>query len=132
MKAIIFALGVLGGLAAAGDARAADPVLGVWQTQPGDDGAFGQITIAPCGDRLCGTLTKAFDAAGQPKASANVGRQIVWDMLPEGGGAYAGGKIWAPDRDKTYKSKMALAGNRLTVSGCVIGICRSQVWTRVQ
>lgn len=130
MKALILALGLLA--AGATGAAAADPVLGVWQTQPGDDGAFGQVTIAACGAALCGTLTQAFDAQGKPKDSANAGRKIVWDMTPEGGGAYGGGKIWAPDRDKTYNSKMALAGDRLTVSGCVMGVCRNQVWTRVK
>ena len=130
MKILVLALGLLA--AGATGAAAADPVLGVWQTQPGDDGAFGQVTMADCGGTLCGTLTRAFDAAGKPKDSDRIGRKIVWDMTPEGGGAYGGGKIWAPDRDKTYNSKMMLAGDRLTVSGCVLGICRSQIWTRVR
>jgi len=45
---------------------------------------------------------------------------------------YSSGKIWAPDVDKTYRSKMALNGNTLKVSGCVGPICRSQNWTRVK
>ncbi|MEL7184660.1 MAG: DUF2147 domain-containing protein, partial [Pseudomonadota bacterium] len=62
-----------------------------------------------------------------------VGRQIIWDMQPQGGGAYGGGRIWAPDQDKTYRSKMSLNGNRLKVEGCVLGgaICRGQTWSRV-
>ena len=110
----------------------ADPVEGMWKTKPDDNGKFGYVEIVPCGPAFCGTLVKAFDPAGAEIDSPNIGKRIVWDMTPEGGGAYGGGKIWAPDRDKTYKSKMALAGDRLTVSGCVIGICRSQVWTRVK
>lgn len=109
----------------------ADPVAGTWKTQPGDDGAYGHITVAPCGSAICGTIAKAFNASGQEIASDNIGRQMIWDMQAKGGGAYAGGKIWAPDRDKTYNSKMSLSGNSLKVEGCVLGICRGQTWTRV-
>lgn len=109
----------------------ADPSAGIWKTQPGDDGAFGHVTIAPCGSAICGTLTRSFDPAGKEFNSAAKGKRIIWDMVPQGGGAYAKGKIWAPDRDKTYNSKMTLSGNVLKVSGCVLGICRDQTWTRV-
>ncbi|ANT60880.1 imidazoleglycerol-phosphate dehydratase [Salipiger sp. CCB-MM3] len=117
---------------AATPALAADPVLGTWQTQPGDEGHFGFVTMAPCGSKICGTLSRAFDATGKPIPSDTVGRQIVWDMQPEGAGKYASGRIWAPDRDKTYTSKMEIAGDRLKVYGCVFGICRSQTWSRVR
>ena len=53
-------------------------------------------------------------------------------MTAEGNGAYSGGKIWAPDREKTYNSNMELSGRNLEVSGCVLVICRAQSWTRVQ
>ncbi|MEM1362239.1 MAG: DUF2147 domain-containing protein [Pseudomonadota bacterium] len=111
----------------------ADPVAGLWKTQPDDGGAVGVVDIAPCGQALCGTLAQAFDSSGNRVTDApTLGRQIIWDMQPLGGGNYGKGKIWAPDRDKTYNSKMTLTGNSLKVSGCVVGICRSQVWTRVQ
>ncbi|MFM2355062.1 MAG: hypothetical protein RLZZ528_798 [Pseudomonadota bacterium] len=117
---------------AAGAACAADPVEGLWKTKPDDNGNFGHVQIAPCGDKLCGVLVKAFDGAGAEMASDNIGKQIVWDMVANGDGTYGGGKVWAPDRDKTYKSKMALSGNTLSVSGCVMGgaICRASDWTR--
>lgn len=110
----------------------AEPVAGIWKTQPGDDGAFGHVTMGSCGSKVCGTVTKSFDASGKAFASDVVGKRIVWDMVPQGGGAYAKGKIWAPDRDKTYNSKMSLSGNVLKVSGCVLGICRDQTWTRIK
>ena len=123
------AVAVVTGMAGA---ALADPVEGVWQTQPGDDGGFGHVRIAPCGAALCGTLERAFDSAGRAQTTETVGRQIVWDMVAQGGGAYGDGKIFAPDSGKTYASKMALEGDRLKVSGCVIGICRSQTWARVE
>ena len=109
----------------------ADPVAGTWKTEPGDTGSYAHVTIAPCGSEICGTLGPAFDASGKPVDSPNRGKQMVWGMKPQGGGKYSGGKIWAPDRDKTYNSRMALDGNRLTVEGCVLGICRGQTWQRV-
>ena len=73
----------------------ADPVEGVWQTEP-DDGAYAQITISPCGERLCGVISAAFNDDGSPRQSENLGKQIVWDMQPTGDGSYGNGKIWRP------------------------------------
>ena len=118
-------------LALAGTAAAADPVLGTWRTQPDDAGNFGLVELAPCAGKVCGTLVRTYGPSGAPIESLSAGRQIVQGMSPNGGGAYSGGTIYAPDRDKTYRSKMALAGDRLEVSGCVGPFCRSQVWSRV-
>lgn len=111
-------------------AFAADPVEGLWLTKPDDNGNFGQVEIVPCGAALCGTLIKAFDPNGNPRASDNIGKAIVWDMVPKGAGKYANGKVWSPDRNKTYNAKMTLSGDTLAVAGCVLGICRDQIWTR--
>ncbi len=117
-------------------AFAADPIDGLWKTQPGDTGGYLHVSIGSCGSAICGTIDSAFDAQGNEQLSyENLGKQIIWDMIPEGGGKYDDGKIWAPDRDKTYGSKMTLDGqNTLTVKGCVAGglVCRGQTWTRVQ
>ena len=111
---------------------AADPVEGVWRTLPDDNGNFGHVEIAPCGAKLCGTLIRAFNGQGQQIDSAKIGRLIVWDMVAEGDGRYGDGRIWAPDRDKTYRSKMELSGETLAVFGCVLGgvICRDSAWAR--
>ncbi|AXI57003.1 hypothetical protein SuNHUV7_27330 (plasmid) [Pseudoseohaeicola sp. NH-UV-7] len=110
----------------------ADPVLGTWQTVSDDNGNYGHIDVAPCGSKICGTLVKSFAAGGAAGPSGNIGKQIIWDMEAEGGGAYGGGKVWSPDRDKTYNSKMQLNGNTLAISGCILGICRDGgTWTRV-
>ena len=111
----------------------ADPVEGVWKTKPDDNGNFGYVQIKPCGAAFCGVLIKAFDADGKEKASDNIGKRIVWDMVAYPDGLYDDGQIWSPDRDKTYNSDMTLAGNKLSVRGCVIGICRDGgTWTRVK
>lgn len=108
----------------------ADPIVGTWKTEPGDDGNYGLVTISQCGEQICGILGQGYDSSGNEVDSPNIGKRMIWDMNADGGGKYSGGKIWAPDRDKTYNSKMRLNGNSLKVSGCVLGICRSQNWTR--
>ncbi|WP_407493226.1 DUF2147 domain-containing protein [Pseudooceanicola sp. MF1-13] len=108
----------------------ADPVEGVWKTQV-DDGAYAHVTMKPCGGAICGTISRTFNSTGEYK-SANLGKNLVWDMKPAGGGNYASGKIWQPSTDKVYKSKMALSGNTLQVSGCVGPICKKQTWSRVK
>ena len=109
----------------------ADPVLGTYQTQPGDTGSFAHVEIYQCDANICGVIRKAFDGSGQQIKSDTVGKRMIWDMKAQGGGKYGKGKIWAPDRDKTYSSKMELAGTTLKVSGCVLGICRGQTWRKV-
>ena len=114
-------------------AFAADPVVGTWQTKPDDNGNFGHVQIKPCGPAFCGTLVRAFDGSGKQIESDNVGRKLVWDMVAYGDGLYDDGKVYSPDRDKTYNSEMQLSGNSLTVKGCVLGICRDGgTWSRVK
>lgn len=128
-----FVLGAVAAFGLATAAFAADPVEGTWKTTPDDNGNFGHIQIAPCGGAICGTLVKSFGPDGGEIASENTGKKIIWDMKADGGGKYSGGKVWAPDRDKTYKSKMQLDGNSLNIQGCVLGICRDGGnWKRLQ
>jgi uncharacterized protein (DUF2147 family) len=110
----------------------ADPVHGTWKTKPDDNGNFGHVRIETCeGGKICGTLIASFNSAGQKVQSPNLGRKIVWDMEAQGNGAYGKGKVYAPDRDKTYNSKMSLNGSTLGVSGCVAFICRESDWARI-
>ena len=116
-----------------GVALAADPVFGTWKTKPDDNGNYGHVDVKARGSKICGTLVKAFDGAGKEIKSDNVGKKIIWDMVAQGNGAYGDGKVWSPDRNKTYSSKMALKGNGLAVKGCILGICRDGgTWTRVK
>ncbi|WP_371059179.1 DUF2147 domain-containing protein [Rhodosalinus sp. 5P4] len=112
------------------DAALADPVLGTWQTEP-DDGAFAHVRMQPCGDAICGTIARTFNAEGEYR-SDTIGRQIVRGMVPQGDGRYEG-RVWRPSNDKVYLGKIDLAGDRLKLRGCVAGglICASQTWARV-
>lgn len=129
-----FTMTLAAGLIAATAAFAADPVEGIWRTIPDDNGNFGDIKVTACGAKICGTLIKSYDPQGKTLESPNVGKQIIWDMVAQGAGAYGDGMVWSPDRDKTYASKMQLSGNTLAIQGCVMGgmICRNGgTWTRV-
>ena len=120
-------------IAMAGSAWAADPIVGTWQTIKDDNGNSGQIQIVECGAAICGTLVASFDSACKAFKSENQGRKLIWDMKNQGGGKYAGGKVYSPDRDKTYNGQLVLSGNALDVKGCVLGICRSGgKWKRVK
>lgn len=124
-------LSLVAALTLAATAAAADPVEGRWSTQPDDNGNTGIIEITMCGNTVCGTLIESRHANGEAFQSANVGRQIIWDMEPRGNGQYRSGQVWSPDRDQTYRSSMEMNGNTLSVSGCFLIICREQTWTRV-
>ncbi|MDG1115969.1 MAG: DUF2147 domain-containing protein [Flavimaricola sp.] len=127
MKMMMIA--VVGLVALAGTAMA-DPLEGLWRTTADDNGYSGLIEVAPCGAALCGTLIRSFDASGAEASSPNIGRQIISETVARGGGEYRG-KVWAPDRDRTYNSRLMLDGDSLAVSGCVLGICRDGgTWTR--
>ena len=120
-------------LLGAGAAQAADPAEGLWKTEPGDSGGYLHVSVYGCGAALCGVIREAFDKSGTAQPGYDhLDKRMLWDMQAKGGGSYDGGKIWAPDRGKTYNSRMQLSGNKLTVKGCVFGICRGQTWTRVQ
>lgn len=128
MKRILLA----GLFALAAGAAGADPIEGLWQTQP-DDGAYALVQIGPCGANYCGKITRTFKDGGEYK-SPNIGKPIVIDMAPKGNGAYEG-KVWRPSNDKTYIGKIALAGgDAMKLSGCVLGglFCAKQDWSRVK
>lgn len=112
-------------------ALAADPVEGMWQTQP-DDGAYAHVQLAPCGGAICGTIKRTFNSSGEYK-SPNLGKQLVMGMVPQGGGKYEG-KVWRPSNDKVYMGKIELGGDSLRLAGCVAGglICSKQTWQRVK
>ena len=117
-------------LAFAATATAQEAALGVWQTEV-DDGAYAYVTIAPCGNAVCGVISRTFNAEGEYQ-SENLGKTLVIDMVPQGGGAYEG-SVWRPSNNKIYIGKMDVNGDALRLRGCIAGglLCSSQNWQRV-
>lgn len=106
---------------------------GVWKTEADKDGAYIEVTVAPCGSgKTCGKITSAFNAQGADPNYENLGKQIIADMVSSDDVNYSDGTVWDPENGKTYKSKMILKGNELDVKGCVGPICSGQEWTRVK
>ena len=126
MKKIMIILAALA--VSATTAMAADRAEGLWMSAPNDKGAYIHVEISPCGDRLCGVIVDVINSDNR----SSVGKDIILDMKIGSNGKYSGGTIWAPDTDKTYKSRMAFKGETLIVKGCIGGFkCRGQNWTRV-
>lgn len=111
----------------------ANTVIGTWKTESTEAGDYLHVEFSDCEDKLCGTIVNAYNKQHQPADEyEHLGKQMVWGMVPSSGTSWQRGKIWAPDTDKTYKSKMKLIDGKLSVSGCVLMFCRSQIWTRVE
>lgn len=132
MKKLVLSLALSMGVSGM---ASADPLVGTWLAAPPDAEGALHVTIAPCGSAFCGTIAKAIDKDGAESPDyEHLGKKMIWDMQPDGDGAYSGGKIWAPDTDKTYGSKMNIKGDVLVVKGCVAGglVCREGGrWKRV-
>ena len=124
-------LAMLGGLGISAGAALADPAVGTWVTPPDRKDLTSHIEIRTCGDALCATILRAFDAAGRPVQTRNIGRELFWDMTPKGKGVYDGGTVRVPLLNVTAKGSMRLSGNNLKVKACKVGTCEEFTWTRL-
>ena len=117
-------------------AALADPVEGMWKTQPGDSGGWLIVSMYKCGSNVCGKIAKAYAKDGKVNGSyEHLGKQMISGMSSSDGKSYKGGKIWNPENNKTYVSTMALSGSKLAVKGCVAGglICKNAGnWARTK
>ena len=124
-------------------ALAADPAVGRWKTiddETGQAKSIVEITQGANGT-LSGRIVELLNPSkpnpacdkckDDRKGKPITGMEIIRGMKRDGD-AYAGGTILKPDEGKVYKSKMELieGGSKLEVSGCVVFICKSQVWQR--
>ena len=95
------------------------------------------------GSGLCGKIvwiSKPNDAKGRPQTDTANGnpslrsRPIVGLQLFEGwrenGPRKWRGTIYDPDRGSNFNVSIALAGDRLVVTGCIVWGCESETWIR--
>jgi uncharacterized protein (DUF2147 family) len=128
-------------LAATAATAAPDPVVGQWLSE---DGA-GRIALAPCSSDpalLCGAVTWVDPAKPQRdlknpdktlRGRPIVGMLVVRNMRNEAPGRWAGGKLYDPESGRTYDGRVrAISADKVHLDGCVLMICKSQTWTRVQ
>ena len=111
---------------------AADPIEGVWKTEPDRKDLISHIKITACGDKFCGQILSAYDKSGKEVQTPNIGKKLFWDVSSEGSGTYGGGEFWVPLLDVEAVPQMTLQGDTLKVKGCEHHLCGHQTWTRLQ
>ncbi|MEZ5715010.1 MAG: DUF2147 domain-containing protein [Paracoccaceae bacterium] len=107
----------------------AETLSGLWLTGPDAKGQVGHVRLASCGAAICGTVLKAFDRNGQPVATPNIGKRVIWDVKPSGSG-YAG-RMHVSQLKADVDGTFQVAGKVLTVRGCMGPVCQSQRWKRI-
>lgn len=114
--------------------QALPPITGTWQNPQGSV----EVSMAPCGQRLCGTVVEANDRATADAAAGGtdrlVGTQLFRGLTADGPG-HLSGEVFVPDLGQTVVGTLSLIdAGRLEVAGCVIPglVCQTQVWTRVR
>lgn len=138
--------------------RGADRILGVWETEPEDDGQWARVRIQRCSDAYCGeivwlseplvTEAESPEEAGQVKLDVNnpdeelrnrpiLGLELMWGFRYEDR-MWKDGRIYDPKSGKTYRCELRLAegGDLLKVRGFVkvafIKVGRTTEWTRYE
>lgn len=104
-------------------------ITGNWLSEKNEEGKQISVEIYNCGEQICGKITNVHNSDN----TKIIGTEIIEGMSKKNEKKYSGGKIYAPDTEKWYKSKIKVKDeNTLKVSGCVAGglICRGQIWTR--
>jgi uncharacterized protein (DUF2147 family) len=144
MFAIRLAVGALAIFLAIGPASAQDPgILGVWWTKQ-NKGRVEIVKCAPPKQGLCGTIiwiSEPNDAKGKPQTDRGNpnptlrSRPIIGLPLFEGwreaGRNKWKGSVYSPEEAETYDNlDITLAGDKLTLRGCVLFVCDSETWNR--
>ena len=119
----------------------AEPVPhGIWIMDSGKV----TVQVDDCGSNICGkivALSKPLDKNGKPKLDKEnpdptlrkrpvIGLTILKDMKPDGRNKWEG-TIYNADDGYTYRSVMKLSGDMMKVKGCVVFICKSMSFKRM-
>lgn len=104
-------------------------LFGDWWT-PG----FGaRVRIEPCGDAVCGRIVWVWDESPKDIADKTplVGRRVIEGMRAGAAEHWDGGRLYNPEDGRNYKGELHLQSpTRLAVSGCVLFVCKQQIWRR--
>lgn len=118
-------------------------VTGVWSTVEGKS----HVKIEPCGDKFCGKivwLKEPNNPEGKPKKDLNntekslktrpiLGLELLSGFTPESKTEWEDGTIYNPEDGKTYSSTLTISKSGvLEVEGCVLFLCKTQVWKKVE
>jgi uncharacterized protein (DUF2147 family) len=114
----------------------AQTAAGEWLT----DDRSAIIHVEMRGTKLWGTIARVLDPAApakdirnpDPKARSRslVGTPVLIDFTRSGTG-WDNGKAYDPKAGRSYRSSLVLdRPDRLAVTGCVLFVCRTKIWTR--
>jgi uncharacterized protein (DUF2147 family) len=106
----------------------AEPI-GEWWTP----GFNARVRIDRCGDALCGRIVWLWDETPQDIADKEplVARLVIDRMRAAEPGRWRGGRLYNPEDGRDYKGSLHLqSATRLVVDGCVLFVCKTQVWRR--
>jgi uncharacterized protein (DUF2147 family) len=117
-------------------ARAAPPAapIGRWLSATGNV----EVTIRPCGDALCGDVTRVFgnnamEGPGPSKAPPpRLGLRVMSDFHPDGDTWR--GRIYDREHDRTYDCRISLQGSdALVVRPFIVlpAFGKTQIWRRM-
>jgi len=124
-------------IAAVVGADAPTPGLGHWITESGNY----EVEIAPCADKLCGTIVKVLGNRSMRDPSVEMvpadprpalGMQILTDLTPDGADEWSG-NVYDRESGKTYSCRVTLlASGQLKVRGYVVlpMFGRTALWHR--
>lgn len=110
-------------------AQAQGGLAGEWWTP----GFNARVHIEPCGDAVCGRIVWLWDETPKEIADKSplVGKVIIDRMRAAESGRWTGGRLYYPEDGRDYKGSHHLQSpTRLVVDGCVLSVCRTQVWRR--
>ena len=139
IRSILFAVAMVGSLAV----QAQSGPEGRWQTIDDETGnAKSIVEISRSADgTLQGTVVEILQSdkgpdpvcdkcSGDRKDQPIQGMTILWGLTPKDDD-WAGGTILDPSNGRNYRAKMQMHDDdRLGVSGCLVFICREQIWHR--
>ena len=122
-------------------AAAASPLDGLWLT----DDHKGVVRVGPCSPgnvRVCGWIVRVLDSGPNvPTRDVNnpnpalrsrtiLGMPVLSGFVPYSG-SYIGGSAYDPKSGRSYRASLKLdSAGALDVTGCVLIVCRTVVWTR--
>lgn len=96
------------------------------------------VRTGTCGDKICGWIVWASDAAQKDARESGVGHlvgtELLEDYRPRGPDSWAG-TVFVPDMGRHFSSEIdTLSAGRLKIKGCILGglICKSQIWSRIE
>jgi uncharacterized protein (DUF2147 family) len=116
------------------------PIPGDWLT----DGGTAIVRIGHCGPHLCGAVARVLAKGPDvPRTDVHnpdpalrsrplVGLPVLTGFARDGN-QWTGGRAYDAGSGRSYKAKLAPnPDGSLTVTGCILFLCKSQRWTRVR